>query len=42
MPLSDSPAINRGGNVLNRTYDQRGPGFPRVKGAFPDIGAVER
>lgn len=41
-PLSDSPAINRGGNILDRAYDQRGPGFPRVKGAFPDIGAIER
>jgi hypothetical protein len=40
--LSDSPAINRGSNLLNRAYDQRGPGFPRVKGAFPDIGAIER
>ena len=42
MLFSDSPAINHGGNVLNRAYDQRGPGFPRVKGAFPDIGAIER
>ena len=40
--LSDSPAINRGSNLLNRAYDQRGPEFPRVKGAFPDIGAIER
>lgn len=39
---SDSPAINRGSNVLDLEFDQRGPGFPRVKGAFPDIGAVER
>jgi hypothetical protein len=42
MPLADSPALERGSNPLNRVYDQRGPGFPRVKGAFPDIGAVER
>jgi hypothetical protein len=42
MLLSDSPAIGRGGNILDRAYDQRGPGFPRVKGAFPDIGAIER
>ena len=37
-----SPAIDRGNNVLGRAYDQRGPGFPRVRGAQPDIGAVER
>jgi hypothetical protein len=42
MLLSDSPAIGQGSNFYNRAYDQRGPGFPRVKGAFPDIGAVER
>lgn len=40
--LSDSPAIDRGNNVRNRLYDQRGPGFPRVRGAGPDIGAFER
>lgn len=37
-----SPAINRGNNVFRRTYDQRGPGFPRVKGVRADIGAYER
>ena len=42
MPASDSPVLEHGSNLLNRKYDQRGPGFPRVKGAFPDIGAVER
>jgi hypothetical protein len=42
MLLADSPAINRGHNNFNREFDQRGPGFPRVKGAFPDIGAIER
>jgi hypothetical protein len=42
LPLADSPALERGANPLSREYDQRGPGFPRVKGAFPDIGAVER
>lgn len=42
MLLADSPAINRGHNDFNREFDQRGPGFPRVRGAFPDIGAVER
>lgn len=42
LPLADSPALERGSNLLDRAYDQRGPGFPRVRGAFPDIGAVER
>jgi len=42
MLPGDSPAIGRGSNFYRRAYDQRGPGFPRVKGAFPDIGAVER
>jgi hypothetical protein len=42
MLLADSPAINRGHNDFNRETDQRGPGFARVKGAFPDIGAIER
>jgi len=42
MPLADSPVLNRGANPLDRAYDQRGPGFPRVRGAFADIGAVER
>jgi hypothetical protein len=42
LPLADSSALDRGANPLDREYDQRGPGFPRVKGAFPDIGAVER
>lgn len=39
--LGDSPAIDRGRNVRNRQYDQRGPGFPRVRGTAPDIGAFE-
>lgn len=39
--LSDSPAINHGNNVRDLAYDQRGPGFPRVKGTHPDIGAYE-
>jgi hypothetical protein len=42
MLLADSPAIDRGHNDFNRDTDQRGPGFARVKGAFPDIGAIER
>ena len=39
---ADSPALDRGNNVLGRQFDQRGPGFPRVKGPAPDIGAYER
>jgi hypothetical protein len=41
-PLADSPVLQRGSNLLNRAYDQRGPGFPRVKDGAPDIGSVER
>ena len=40
--LSGSPAIDRGSNLLDREYDQRGAGFPRVKGVAADIGATER
>ena len=36
-----SPAIDRGCNPLGLAHDQRGPGFPRVKGARADIGAFE-
>lgn len=39
---SGSPAIDRGNNVGGLRYDQRGPHFPRVKGASADIGAFER
>lgn len=39
--LPGSPAIDRGNNVFNRLYDQRGPGFPRVVGPRADIGAFE-
>jgi hypothetical protein len=35
-----SPAFNRG-NASAYSYDQRGPGFPRVSGAAADIGAYE-
>ena len=42
MPHADSPALDRGINPLDCLYDQRGPGFPRVKGVSTDIGAVER
>lgn len=42
LPLmADSPAIDRGNNLNNRQYDQRGPGFPRVVGGRADIGAYE-
>lgn len=40
--LSTSPAIDRGNNTAGFAYDQRGPGFPRVRGARADIGALER
>lgn len=36
-----SPAIDMGNNVAELAFDQRGPGFPRVKGARADIGAYE-
>ncbi|MFL5328768.1 MAG: choice-of-anchor Q domain-containing protein [Gemmataceae bacterium] len=36
-----SPAINMGANPDSLTFDQRGPGFPRVIGPQIDIGAVE-
>jgi len=39
--LNGSPAIDRGNNIRRRLYDQRGPGFARVKGPAPDIGAFE-
>lgn len=41
-PLADSPVLQRGSNLLDRAYDQRGLGFPRVKGGAPDIGSIER
>jgi hypothetical protein len=39
--LCDSPAIDRGSNVLKHAYDQRGPGYDRVRGVHADIGAFE-
>ncbi len=39
--LNGSPAIDRGNNLRHRLYDQRGPGFVRVKGTAADIGAFE-
>ena len=40
--LPDSPAIDAGNNVPDFLDDQRGDGFPRVKGVRTDIGAYER
>jgi len=40
--MPGSPAIDAGNNAAGLDYDQRGPGFPRVKGLRADIGAVER
>lgn len=37
----NSPAIDAGNNSAGVLADQRGSGFPRIVGAFPDIGAVE-
>ncbi|HEY8505742.1 MAG TPA: VCBS repeat-containing protein, partial [Gemmataceae bacterium] len=39
--LAGSPAIDKGSNPAMLTFDQRGPGFPRVVGPQADIGAVE-
>jgi hypothetical protein len=36
-----SPAIDTGFNPEGFDYEQRGPGFPRVVGIAPDIGATE-
>ncbi|MEI6165740.1 MAG: choice-of-anchor Q domain-containing protein [bacterium] len=38
---TNSPAINHGSNPLGLSWDQRGAGFPRVRGATADIGAYE-
>lgn len=38
----DSPALDSGNNAADLDYDQRGTGFPRVKGTGVDIGAFER
>lgn len=37
-----SPAVDAGNNVAGLEFDQRGTGFPRVKGAQADIGAFEQ
>jgi len=42
LPLADSPVLGQGSNLLDRAYDQRGPGFPRVKNGATDIGSTER
>lgn len=39
--VTGSVAIDAGSNPAPSTYDQRGPGFPRVSGFAVDIGAVE-
>jgi len=39
--LAGSAAINTGTNVTGLATDQRGPGFARVVGLAPDIGAFE-
>ena len=36
-----SPAIDRGSNLLDLRYDQRGRPFARVRGGAADIGATE-
>jgi len=36
-----SPAIDRGINMFNQSWDQRGSPFARAVGAAPDIGAFE-
>ncbi len=39
--LPDSPAIDAGDNAGAPTWDQRGPGFPRIVNGIIDIGAFE-
>ncbi len=42
MALSpSSPAVDTGLNPLGLLYDERGPGYLRVRGLAPDIGAFE-
>lgn len=41
LPLSGSPLRNAGANPAGLSFDQRGPGFPRVLGSKADIGAIE-
>lgn len=42
MPNASSPALDAGNNSRANSTDQRGSGFPRVRGLAADIGAVER
>jgi len=39
MPFS--PCLEKGSNPASLTTDQRGPGYSRLKGMAPDIGAYE-
>jgi predicted outer membrane repeat protein len=39
--LPGSPAVDAGANPAGLSFDQRGPGFPRVLGGAADIGAAE-
>src|SRR5207245_11762188 len=39
--LPASPAVDAGDNTGAATFDQRGPGFPRIAGGVIDIGAFE-
>ena len=41
MPNFGSPVIDAGNNVSGATVDQRGTGYARIIGPFPDIGSVE-
>lgn len=41
MPAITSKALSNGSNPASLTTDQRGAGFPRVRGSAIDIGAVE-
>ncbi|KAB2898623.1 MAG: right-handed parallel beta-helix repeat-containing protein [Dokdonella sp.] len=41
MPNFGSPVIDVGNNVSGATVDQRGSGFPRIRGSQADIGAIE-
>jgi hypothetical protein len=40
-PALNSPVLGKGSNVFGLATDQRGSGFPRLRGAGVDIGAVE-
>ncbi len=39
--LAGSPAINTGDPSVTEGFDQRGNGFPRVRGGIVDVGAFE-